>query len=346
MSDKPHALPKKLLLLAGLLLLIAAAFCYEVYLPHPASSDPRQAVIAKGMGSRKIGTLLRDQGVIRSKWAFVTYVTFRGTASLLKPGVYTFERQSIADIASLLVVGGKNEKEITVPEGWTARDIAGLLEERQIGSAEDFRRMAAPAGLPHFEDRYSFLTEKPATSGLEGYLFPDTYRIDEDTALVDVIYKMLDNFDRKLTPDLREEITRQKKNIFEIVTMASLLEKEVASDEDRALVSGILWKRLNANMALQVDATIVYAKAQNPNYKLQKNGKISIADTKIDSPYNTYHFRGLPPGPIANPGLSAIRGAIYPKTSPYVYYLSAPDGRTIFSRTLDEHNAAKAKYLR
>lgn len=346
MSDQPRALPQKTLLLLGTLLIAAAIFCYEVYLPHPASSEPRQAVIAKGMGSRKIGAALKNQGIIRSKWAFVTYVTFRGTASLLKPGVYTFTRQSIADIAALLVLGGKNEKEITVPEGWTSRDVAAFLEKHQIGSAEEFRRMTAPAGLPHFEDRYSFLTEKPAPSGLEGYLFPDTYRIGEDTALVDVIYKMLDNFDRKLTPDLREEIARQKKSIFEIVTMASLIEKEVAGDDDRAVVSGILWKRLAADIPLQVDATIAYAKAQSPNYKLHTNGKISLADTKIDSPYNTYKYRGLPPGPIANPGLSAIRAAIYPKTSTYIYYLSASDGRTIFSRTLDEHNAAKARHLR
>ncbi|MFY9462813.1 MAG: endolytic transglycosylase MltG, partial [Candidatus Sungiibacteriota bacterium] len=107
----------------------------------------------------------------------------------------------------------------------------------------------------------------------------------------------------------------------------------------------VLWKRLNAGIPLQVDATIAYAKLQITNYKLQKNIKISAVDKKINSPYNTYKYRGLPAGPIANPGLSAIRAAIYPKQSPYLYYLSAPDGRTIFSRTLDEHNAAKIKYL-
>jgi len=151
--------------------------------------------------------------------------------------------------------------------------------------------------------------------------------------------KMLANFDEKITPDLRKEITKQKKTIFEIITMASLIEKEVAMDEDRAIVSGILWKRIKLGIPLQVDATITYITGKN-------NTKISLNDTKINSPYNTYKYRGLPPGPIANPGIAAIRAAIFPKSSPYLFYLSAPDGRTIFSKTLEEHNTAKTRYLR
>jgi len=115
----------------------------------------------------------------------------------------------------------------------------------------------------------------------------------------------------------------------------------MASDEDRALVSGILWKRIEIGMPLQVDATITYIKNQGPRTKNQGNGKILLADTKIDSPYNTYRYRGLPKGPIANPGMSAIRAAIYPKESSYLYYLSTPEGKTIFSRTLEEHNIAR-----
>ena len=150
---------------------------------------------------------------------------------------------------------------------------------------------------------------------------------------------MLDNFDKKVTSDIRREIERQKKTLFEIITMASLIEKEVRTEEDRSVVSGILWKRLSIGMALQVDATIVYITGKNTT-------RISSEETKINSPYNTYRRPGLPPGPIANPGLSAIHAAIYPKESPYLYYLSTPDGNTIFSRTLEEHNKAKSRYLR
>ena len=157
---------------------------------------------------------------------------------------------------------------------------------------------------------------------------------------------MVRNFDAKVTQEVRDAIAGQQKSIFEIVIMASLIEKEVSSEEDRALVSGILWKRISLGMPLQVDATIAYIKNQESRIKNQRDGKISLEDTKIDSPYNTYRYRGLPRGPIANPGLSAIRAAVFPRSSPYLYYLSTPDGRTIFSRTLEEHNAAKEKYLR
>ena len=137
----------------------------------------------------------------------------------------------------------------------------------------------------------------------------------------------------------RKETLRQHRTIHQIVTMASLIEKEAVLNTDREIVSGILWKRLNLGIPLQVDATLIFLTGR-------KNAKVLYADTAIDSPYNTYKYKGLPKGPIANPGLSAIHAALYPKASPYLYYLSAPDGHIIFSRTLKEHNIAKAKYLK
>mgnify|MGYP001588609643 CR=1 FL=1 len=330
----------------------AALLAYEIYLPHSRAREPHDVRITRGLGSREIAALLQKEGVIRSRWAFVVYVSARGIASSLKPGVYVFSRQAISEIAVVLIAGGRNEKEITIPEGWTVGEVGKYLETRSVGTAEEWNRLISPARSQAWIVRFGFLADKPASAGLEGYLFPDTYRLPEDAAPENAALKMLENFDRKLAPDIRAEIARRGKTLFEIVTMASLIEKEVVSDEDRAVVSGILWKRLDADIPLQVDSTIVYAKVQlgNEVSKLgggaRKNGKISLADTNIDSPYNTYKYRGLPQGPISNPGLSAIRAALYPKISPYLYYLSAPDGRTIFSRTLDEHNAAKAKYLR
>lgn len=325
---------------------VTGLLSYEALLPHASFFEPREVKIAQGMGSRMIGALLRREGVIRSKWAFVLYVSLRGDAALLKPGVYSFERRSIAEIADMLVAGGKNEKEITVPEGWTLREIAALLERRGIGSADALKTLVSPTGAARFAERFAFLTDKPASAGLEGYLFPDTYRLPQDAAPEHAVIRMLENFDRRVDAKLRQDITEQDKTIFHIVTMASLIEKEVVSNQDRALISGVLWKRLDAGIPLQVDATINYIKNHKSEIRNNGTGKIKIEDTKIDSPYNTYRYRGLPPGPIANPGLSAIRAAIYPKASPYLYYLSAHDGRTIFSKTLDEHNAAKAKYLR
>lgn len=325
----------------------AGLLAYEIYLPHPGFRGTHEVVIPQGVGLRAIGALLKKEDIISSKWAFVWYVAVRGQASSLKPGRYMFfDTAAIPDIARDLVAGAARERAITIPEGWGSRDIARYFAEQNIAREEDAASRLFAHPPDEITGRFLFLSERPRDSGLDGYLFPDTYRVFQDARLEEIAQKMLENFDRKLASDLRAEIARQKKTIFEIVTMASLIEREVISDEDRALVSGILWKRLDAGIPLQVDATIAYAKLQITNDKLQTNGKILLADTKIDSPYNTYRHRGLPPGPIANPGLSAIRAAIYPKPSPYLYYLSSPDGRTIFSRTLDEHNAAKVKYLR
>ena len=337
---------KSFIILSAALAMVAVIFVYEVAIPHSSFIQPREVAIAKGMGSRIIGALLRDQGIIRSKWVFVTYVSLRGTASFLKPGIYTFERDSIVRIADMLVAGGQHEKEITIPEGLTIRDIADYLTRQGIGTTAVLAGLSSPASAQTWAKQFDFLASLPNDAGLEGFLFPDTYRLNEMATPQDAIIKMLENFDWRVDAQLRQEIAHQNKTLFQIIIAASLIEKEVVSDEDRAIVSGVLWKRLAVGIRLQVDATIAYAKRQATGDKRQSVQKISLEDTKINSPYNTYRHRGLPPGPIANPGLSAIRAAIYPKSSPYLYYLSASDGRTIFSRTLDEHNAAKEKYLR
>jgi len=150
------------------------------------------------------------------------------------------------------------------------------------------------------------------------------------------VIAMLSNFEKKLTQELKDEIQKQKKSVFDIITMAAMLEKEVRTLSDKKIVSGILWKRLEAGMPLQIDATINYITGKS-------DPGATIKDTKIDSPYNTYKYKGLPKGPISNPGMSSITAAIEPTDSPYWFYLS--DGATYFSKTLEEHNVNKAKYL-
>jgi UPF0755 protein len=194
------------------------------------------------------------------------------------------------------------------------------------------------------DKKYPFLKQASAISGLEGYLFPDTYYMFKNARSEDITDVFLQNFDKKITQEIRDDITRSKKNLHDIIIMASLIEREVISDEDRKMVSGILWNRLRIGIPLQVDATISYVKKQY-NIASAPSGRISHTDLLLQSPYNTYLHRGLPAGPIGNPGLSAIMAAIHPTPSIYLYYLSTPDGRTIFSRTLEEHNKAKHKYL-
>lgn len=326
------------------LALTTLLFLSEVYRPHASSQGVKTIEIAPGMGSRAIGGVLKTEGVIRSKWTFITYVSLRGHASSLKPGAYEFTNQTIPDIARLLVAGGGDEKNIIIPEGWSGREIAEFLGRENTPAGTDFKdRIMAEAAADRIS-RFPILTDKPKDAGLEGYLFPDTYRISKRTSADELVEKMLQNFERKLAPAMREESRRQNRSIFELVTMASLIEKEVVSQQDRELVSGILWKRLELEIPLQVDATVVYIKRERGE-RVVPPGRVSTQDTKIRSPYNTYLNRGLPRGPIANPGLSALQAALNPQSSPYLYYLSAADGKTIFSRTLEEHNRAKAKYL-
>ena len=338
---------KKIALTTGsFLVLCLFLFANEVYLPHTNGANQKTVEIIPGIGSRKIADVLKKEGVIRSKWVFVTYVSLLGKASSLKPGIYTFESLPIQKITEILIENKKNGVTITIPEGWSKEDIAAYLEKEHIAQKGEFLGFLGVTKAEDYRNRFSFLTLAPKDIGLEGFLFPDTYQIYTTATPKEITEKMLENFDKKLDSDLKNDLTENAHTLLEVMTIASLIEKEVQSDDDRALVSGILWKRLSRGMPLQVDASIIYAKNLASGVKNEgNNNRLSLQDLKIDSPYNTYRHTGLPPSPIANPGLSAIRAAIYPKESSYLYYLSAPDGKTIFSETLEEHNEARAKYL-
>lgn len=266
--------------------------------------------VEKGQNVFQIGRNLEKEGLIKSRFFFDFYVIITGNAKKLRAGEYFLSPfMGTREIAKKIISGEIATITITIPEGFTVQQI----EER--------------LGL-----------ELPGEN-LEGFLFPDTYEFPVMVSGDEVVAKMRENFDRKLTKELRNEIERQEKTIFQIVTTASLIEKEVSKKEDKELVSGILWKRLENGIPLQVDATINYLTGKNTT-------KISIEETQIDSPYNTYKYPGFPFGPIANPGLESILAAVYPKSSEYWYYLSTPEGETIFSRTLQEHNIAKVRYLK
>lgn len=330
-------------------ILLAAAAAAAAFAPLRLR-EPVHIEIASGSGSRAIAGELKAAGLVRSKWTFLAYTALTGQAADLKPGAYEFSGWvSIPELAADIASGESNERTITIPEGWDLRDIGAYLEENDIATRQELYRITGepahrygrgtrfpPEGFPAAGT--AALDGKPPSAILEGYLYPDTYRVFRDAAAADIVLKMLENFERKVIPDMGPEAEQQGKSLAEILTMASLVEKEIADPADRRIVAGILWQRLAAGMALQVDATVNYitAKRQTP----------SAADLALDSPYNTYRYPGLPPTPIANPGRDAIQAALHPTPNDYRYYLSAPDGRTIFSRTLEEHARAKARYLR
>jgi len=317
--------------------LLFGFFWQGIYLPKEKNGKEYLIFrINRGEGVKEIAQNLEKEKLIKGSWFFVVYNFFTCNTPKLQAGTYLLSpSMNIPEIVEKFVRGDVVKEKITILEGWTIEDIADYLEEKGIVSKEDFLK----ATKKDFSNEFEFLKEKPKDASLEGYLFPDTYEVKLEESSEEIIKKMLKNFDSKLTPNLREEIKRQNKTIFEILILASLLEKEVKTKEDKELVAGILWKRLENKMPLQVDATITYITGK-------KTTKISIEETQIDNPYNTYKYLGLPPGPICNPGLESILAAIYPKESDYWYYLSTPDGKTIFSKTLQEHNIAKTKYLK
>jgi len=322
-----------------------------IFLPKDINSlEEKLFSIEKGESFFRIAQNLEKENLIQNQFYFETHLIFKNQFGKLKAGEYLLSpSMTIPEIAQKIVSGDVIKEKITIVEGWNKREIVNYLEERGIMRSEDFLE-----NLKHsqWKNRYDFLKEETAGNfydrtkhqqmeewDVEGFLFPDTYFVEKGILPEKIISKMLDNFDKKLKPELREEISRQEKTIFEIVTMASMIEKEVKTPEDKKLVSGILWKRLENGISLQVDATISYITGK-------KTVKIPLEDFQIDSPYNTYKYKGLPLGPICNPGLDSIRAAIEPEYSDYWYYLSTPEGKTIFSKTLEEHNLAKSKYLR
>jgi len=205
---------------------------------------------------------------------------------------------------------------LTFIEGWDAKDYGKYLKEQGLGE----------------EDSVD-LTEK------EGYLFPDTYIFNKNYPLKTLIKMMTDNFEQKVTSEMRQEIQKQGKSLASIITVASLVEAEANTKEDRPLVADIIWRRLAVGMPLQLDSTVNYVTGG-------KNPAISLKDQTIDSPYNTYKFKGLPPGPINNPGLEAIKATIYPVKNSYWYFLTGTDGKMYYAKNLEGHNLNKIKYLK
>ncbi|MFH0906806.1 MAG: endolytic transglycosylase MltG [bacterium] len=293
---------------------------YQIKTPLDNQWSESIFIIEKGQGLEKVAFNLEKANLIKDDKWFMFYVFLKGWTSNLQAGEYSLSPcLDISQIANRIVDGQAISQEIsiTIPEGFNIKQIDNRLSEANLIEAGELLN-------------YSYL---------EGYLFPDTYRFNKNADLDEIIAKIRNNFDIKIDEDLKKEIKRQGKTINEIIIMASLIEREVATNNDKKIVSGIFWNRIRDNYPLQSCATIAYI------LDIDK-WRYSISDTKTDSPYNTYLNVGLPPGPICNPGILAIQAAVYPQQNDYYFFLSTPDGETIFSRTGEEHNANKEKYLK
>lgn len=321
---------------------VVIAFWQQVTSSHSSDTVTQLFSIEKGEGVNEISLNLLELDLISSTWNFETYVFLNGSEANFIAGTYSLNPSlSIRDIVKVLTQGEvSNEEQITIIEGWASQDIAVYLEEKGVVSFDDFLLVVDVTNTTSIitDKTYSFLDDKPTQAGLEGFLFPDTYRIYSNSDSIDIIERMLDNFEAKVSDDTIEGFKEQGLSVFEAVTLASIIEKEVRTTEDKKIAAGIFLTRMENGIALQSDATVNYVTGKNA---LQPTSE----DLEVDSLYNTYQYAGLPPGPISNPSVSSLEAVANPTDTDYLYFLTKPDGTTVFSETYDEHLSNKRKYL-
>lgn len=315
--------------IAVLFLLAAGAWLWWQFQPV-GKGGLRLVRITPGMSARQIGQKLQSQGLVRSALAFEWAVRLRGWSGQLQPGTYEL-RPSMSpwQIAQMLAEGRVATSWVTIPEGYTVRQIAQLMEERGVASAQEFLRLAT-------EEGDTFRASFPLPKNLEGYLFPNTYRLPRGTGARAAIQAMVSLLEREVYQKYRDEIERSGFTFHQILTIASMIEREAKVPQDRALISAVIRNRLKRGMRLEIDATVLYALGTHKS-------RVLYRDLEVDSDYNTYRRKGLPPGPIANPGAACIEAALRPAEVDYLYYVARPDGSHIFTRTLQEHRVAIAR---
>ncbi len=323
---------------AGLLAAAALAggLWIHLQLTTPYIGAPREEVyveIPRGAGSRRVARLLADAGILRSRLPFLLYLRATGAEGRIRAGEYRFDAPATPrEIARRLAIGDVHFRSITIPEGLTAEETVALLAENGFGTLPELRRALG---------RTEWIRDlAPEARNLEGYLYPETYRFDRGADAEAVVRKMTAQFRSAVSRIVRERPVPAGWDIPRVVTLASLIEKEVKRREEGPLVASVLVNRLDRGMTLGCDATIIYAMKLAGNWE----GRLGKADLRMDSPYNSYLHRGLPPGPICSPGASSLAAALRPAATDDLYYVSRNDGTHQFSRDYTAHRAAVYRY--
>ena len=302
--------------------------------PNPVNisahgDDDENKIIVKisdGMTTAEIADELADKGVIVSSLKFRFLSRVRGYDGQLKPGTYTFSAgMTDEDVFEKVLTGEKHLVHFTIPEGFTVKEIAARLYELNLADKKDFLKAAEK-----FKPFDYITTNENVHYAAEGFLFPETYAVESDYSIDEILKIMADEFDSRLTDEMRARAKEMNLSIYDLITLASLVEKEVRYDEDRPIVAQVFLKRLQLEMPLQSDATLQYLMDAPKE-------DVTIDDTKIDSPYNTYQNAGLPPGPVANPGIAAIEAVLYPADTDYLYFVADRDGHNHYAYSYEEH---------
>jgi len=340
---------KKLFFVVFVILLFGGFLFYRgLYKNIGDATEKKTIVISSGLSVREIATLLEEEGIVTSDTMLVRFLVWKHLDTKIQHGDITFEPPfTIAHAAHELTTRTSlAEKEITILPGWDLRQIADYFDSEGIASAEDFYTAVGKA-LDEAPSTYDIsdipeFASKPKNANLEGYLRPDTYRIFESASVDDIVEKLVNGRAAQFTDEMLADIKKQEKTVHEILTMASILEREVRTSEDRKLVSDLFWRRYGIGMALQADSTVHYVNnTEGETVFTTKNAR------DVDSLWNTYKYPGLPPGPISNPSLDAIMAAIYPEANDYWYFLTTLDtGEVKYAKTLDGHNQNVYQYLR
>jgi UPF0755 protein len=323
---------KYLLLVVLLVAITAGVAAYlgmnRIYESYRGYTEPEVIVeVPPGAGPATIGNRLVGARVVRDAVTFRGAVWLSGRARDLKAGEYRFDRPMTAmEVVDKIARGDVHRRAITFREGLTITDMAKVYQDSGFGEAEAFTKAATDASLISDVD--------PEARDLEGYLYPETYTLPRDTPASGLVSQMVGLFKKAFTPEMREAVKAQGLTLRQAVTVASLVEKETAVPEERPIVAAVYLNRHRLGMPMQADPTVIYALQRAGRY----DGNIRRDDLQFDSPYNTYRYPGLPPGPIAAPGGASLAAVAKPAGVDYLYFVSRNDGSHVFARTLEEHN--------
>jgi UPF0755 protein len=327
---------KRLFVLTVVVCAAAWAFWFhETRWPVRRASDPPQPLLVEpGAGVADIARQLHQLGLVRHPEIFRGHVVLRGAAGKLRAGEYELSGQmSLDDVVTKLVRGEVVRRLVTIPEGSDIDEMGRLVAARGVVMADFLKAARDPAPIRDLD---------PQADDLEGYLFPDTYEVTKkpDPA-ADLVARMVRRFRQVVAPEL-PRIQASGMSLREVITLASVVELETARPEERPRIAAVFLNRLKKRMPLQTDPTVIFALKRRGTW----DGNIRRADLDVDSPYNTYRFPGLPPGPIASPGREAILAVLQPAAGRDLYFVSRNDGSHVFSETLDAHNRAVNQFQR